>query len=79
MTAEGTKGGGDAFLLFHQAAVACFAHKPRAPCKLRQAQVRIILPEEKAVFRTGCHHAVGFVGALGGKIIHQHADVGIRP
>ena len=43
----------------------------------READVRVVLPVEEAVFRPGGHHPVGFVGALGHQVVQQHADIAL--
>ena len=49
------------------------------PTQLREAQVRIVLTQGKAIFRPSRHHAIGLSGALGDEIVDQDADVGLIP
>ena len=44
-----------------------------------EPQVGVVLPQRKPVLGPAGHHAVGLVGALGGQVVHHHADVGLIP
>ena len=51
-------------------------NQPDATAFVRQPQVAVILPQQQAVFRPGCHHPVGLVGTFCNQIVYQYADIG---
>lgn len=40
-----------------------------------ETEIGIVLPQNEAVFAAACHHAVGFVSALGDEIVYERSDI----
>ncbi|MPN24024.1 hypothetical protein SDC9_171417 [bioreactor metagenome] len=63
----------------HQSLIALAGDQARAQGFMRQPVVRIILPEQQAIFASGGHHAVGLRRAFNRKIIHQYTQIRLVP
>ena len=65
------------FLLLEEFLVTFLGNQPYGISLRSKPRVCVILAEQESVFGAGGHHAVGFVGSLGYKIVNQGSDIAL--
>ncbi|MNF42940.1 hypothetical protein D3C84_240100 [compost metagenome] len=68
---------GDAFTLGREGGPALVVHQAEFAAFLGEAQIGVVLAQDKPVFGSRGEHAVRLLGAQGDQVVHQHADVGL--
>ena len=65
----------DGVALLAEEPPAGLVHQPQLAAGFGQAQIRVVLPQQQAVFGPAGEHAVGFRGPAGDQVVYQHADI----
>ena len=55
--------------------IAFIADKPDFMPKGRKAHIRVVLPQNQAVFASACHHAVRVKNPFCDKVVHKGTDI----